>query len=347
MGKWYFDKGPDSDVVLSSRVRLARNLVDYPFPHRSTPGLRREVMKLVMDALKNQMPQADLAGVGQEFRFVDFNDLSEIERYVLVEKHLVSKELAESNFDCGVLISADENISIMLNEEDHLRMQCLGAGMQIDKLYELINRVDDFLSSELEFAFDSKIGFLTCCPTNIGTAIRASAMLHLPALSMTGYIRGILESVGKLGVAVRGMFGENTETSGNIYQISNQVTLGRSEEEIIAGIQSLTNQLVEQERGLRDELLNQHGVRLEDRIMRSFGILTNTRIISVEETLQRLSDVRLGLNLGLIEGLDEVRLNELVLMIQQANIQQQAGKMLKPDDRDILRAELVRSVLKL
>lgn len=340
MTKWYIDAGPESDVVLSCRIRLARNFAEYPYPHHSDPETRRHIMDQVVQAV-----MSGNSNMSSEFRFVDFTRLPAVERQVLMEKHLVSKELADSQIECGAVISASEHISIMINEEDHLRIQCLGAGLQLEKLWSLADQLDNLLSESIEYAFDSKIGYLTACPTNIGTAIRASAMLHLPALVMTGYIKGLLESVTKLGVAVRGMYGENTEASGNIFQISNQVTLGRSEDEIISGVRNLAEQIVNQERGLRRELLTQNGIRLEDRIHRSFGTLRSARILSSEEALKRLSDVRLGVNLGLLQGLEETRLNELMLDIQPGNIQQQAGRAMRPDDRDTRRAELVRDVM--
>jgi protein arginine kinase len=340
MTKWYIDQGPESDVVLSCRIRLARNFAEFPYPHRSLPETRRHVMDRVVEVMMRE----DI-GISQQFRFIDFTRLPVVERQVLVEKHLVSKELAESKIECGAIISDSENISIMLNEEDHLRIQCLGAGLQLDELWTLADRIDNLLSRSIDFAYDNKFGYLTCCPTNIGTAIRASAMLHLPALVMTGYIKGILESITKLGVAVRGMFGENTETTGNIFQISNQVTLGRTESDIVSGVRSLANQIVGQERELRRELFQQNGIRLVDRIHRSYGVLRNARIISAEETLQKLSDVRLGVNLGLLPGIDETRLNALMVDIQPGNIQQKLGRALRPDDRDTARANLVREVM--
>ncbi len=342
MKKWYVDQGPDSDVVMSCRIRLARNFAGFPYPHGSTPEIRREVMDRTVAALMHGN-----GGLFLQFRFIDFTRLPSVERQVLVEKHLVSKELAESKIECGVIINDSENISIMINEEDHLRIQCLGAGLQLEELWTLADRIDSFLSESIDFAYDNKFGYLTCCPTNIGTAIRASAMLHLPALVMTGYIKGILESITKLGVAVRGMFGENTETTGNVFQISNQVTLGRTEHDIVTGVRSLSNQIVGQERELRKELLAQNGIRLVDRIHRSYGVLRNARIISADETLQKLSDVRLGVNLGLLPGIDETRLNALMLDIQPGNIQQKLGRALRPDDRDATRASLVREVMQM
>lgn len=337
MSRWYIDKGPESDVVLSCRVRIARNFREYPFPHRATPEIRRQVLTRTTEAILNGSDE-----MARRFHFVDFNAISDVDRQVLIEKHLVSKELLERPNEAGVIIDRDESISVMLNEEDHIRIQCLGSGLQLEKLWTTADKLDDLIAERVPYAWDDTIGYLTCCPTNIGTAIRASAMLHLPALVMTGYIKGILESVVKLGVAVRGFFGENTEAAGNIFQISNQITLGKTEADIVAGVRSLTEQIVEQERQLRAELLNQNGVRLVDKIMRSYGILTHTRIISTEEALQRLSDVRLGVHLGLLPSLDEVCMNSVMLDIQPGNIQKNAGQPLKPDARDILRADILR-----
>jgi len=340
MTKWYIDGGPDSDVALSCRIRLARNFAEYPYPHKSSPEIQKKVMDRTIDAVMHGNSNME-----EQFHFIDFSTLSQVERQVMVEKHLVSKELATSKIQRGVIISESENISIMINEEDHLRIQCLGAGLQLENLWNLADPLDNLLSETIRFAFDKKIGYLTCCPTNIGTAIRASAMLHLPALVMTGYIKGILESVGKLGVAVRGMFGENTDATGNIFQISNQVTLGRTEHDIISGVRSLANQIIEQERELRKEMLSQNGIRIEDRIHRAFGILSTARIISTEEALQKLSDVRLGVNLGVLQHLEVNSLNALMLDIQPGNIQKRLGKNMRPDDRDTTRATIIRDVM--
>ncbi|HHW23230.1 MAG TPA: protein arginine kinase [Clostridiaceae bacterium] len=337
MSKWYIDAGPDSDIVVSSRVRLARNFKNYPFPRKSTREDQENIIKETSNALFMGDP-----GLKERLSLIMFRDIPLIERQVLVEKHLVSKELAESDLVVGALISDDEQISIMLNEEDHLRIQCLASGMQLEKVFDLCNSLDDIISERVEYAFDETIGYLTSCPTNVGTAVRASLMLHLPALTMTGYIRDVLESCGKLGLAVRGLYGENTEAHGNMYQLSNQITLGRSEIDIVLSIKNIGLQIIEQERLLRLELLNRNGKRLEDRIMRSYGTLRYSRILTSEEALKRLSDIRLGINLGLIGDLSEMDVNELILNIQPGSLQKYAGRLLKPDDRDSMRAEYVR-----
>ncbi len=341
MSSWYIEKGPEADVVVSSRVRLARNFKNYPFPFKMDQDQENKVLSETKDTLLNGN-----SAIAKEFRFVDIHALNPIDRQVMVEKHLVSPQLAEGQRNCGVLISRDEKISIMVNEEDHLRIQCMFSGLQIDKAWDLCDKVDTLLEERIDMAFDSKYGYLTCCPTNLGTGIRASAMLHLPALVMTGYIRNILEACSKLGIAVRGLYGENTEASGNMFQISNQVTLGQTEEEIMSSITNITYQVVEQERLLRTELYKQNPFRFEDKVYRSLGILSQSRIMSSEEGLKLLSDVRLGVDMGIIKNVSVECLNELIISSQTANLQKAAGKSLSPDERDIRRAELIRKSLK-
>jgi protein arginine kinase len=338
MSKWYIDAGPDSDIVVSSRVRLARNFEEYPFPQRSSTEDQQKIIDETCHALFTGNPELE-----RRLTLILFKELQPIQRQVLVEKHLVSKELAESSLETGALISDDEQISIMINEEDHLRIQCLTAGMQLDKAFALCNSIDDTIAEKIDYAFHDKIGYLTSCPTNVGTAIRVSIMLHLPALTMTGYIRAFLESCGKLGLAVRGLYGENTEAYGNMYQLSNQVTLGKSEKDIVDSIKSIGYQIIEQERLLRQELLKKNARKFEDRIMRSYGILKFSRILTSEEALKRLSDIRLGINLGIIKDMTEMDVNEMILNIQPGNLQQYAGKLLNPDNRDSVRAEYVRN----
>ena len=338
MSKWYIDSGPDSDVVVSSRVRLARNYAAYPFPQRSTKEDQENVIIDTCNALFAGQPE-----LKESLTLVRLNDMTTIQKQVLVEKHLVSKELAESSLETCALISDDEQISIMINEEDHLRIQCLKAGMQVDTAFSLCNSLDDTISDRIDYAFIDKIGYLTSCPTNVGTGIRVSIMLHLPALTMTGYIRGFLESCGKLGLAVRGLYGENTEAHGNMLQLSNQITLGKSEKDIVESINSIGRQIIEQERLLRQELLNKNKNKFEDRIMRSYGILKYSRILTLEEALKRLSDIRLGINLGIIKDLSQMDVNEMILMIQPGSLQEYAGELLNAEKRDILRAEFVRN----
>ncbi|MCX7771990.1 MAG: protein arginine kinase [Clostridia bacterium] len=340
MNKWYIDVGPDSDIVVSSRIRLARNFDAYPFPRRSLKEHQEKIIQDTCEALFSSNPK-----IKESFRLIRFKDILPVERQIYVEKRLISKELAESSLETAALISADEQISIMINEEDHLRIQCLASGMQLEKAFDICNYLDNVISDKVDYAFSDTMGYLTSCPTNIGTAIRASLMLHLPALTMTGYIRTVLESCGKLGLAVRGLYGENTEAYGNMYQLSNQVTLGRSENDIVMSVKSIGYQIIEQERLLRVELLNRTGAKLEDRIMRSYGILCFARTLSSDEALQRLSDVRLGIDLGLIQNLTEIDINELMIKIQPGGLQKTAGRLLKPDERDTFRANCVRDAI--
>jgi len=332
---------PEADVAISSRIRLARNLEAYPFSLRLTWEQGAQILEKVRDAVFN-----DTNTEAKDLLFMQIHELNPVDRQVLVEKHLISPEFAEGDRQRAAIISKDERISIMVNEEDHLRLQCIFSGMQITEAWKLCSKLDTQLEEKLDFAFDKLNGYLTCCPTNTGTGIRASVMLHLPILSMTGYIKGILETCSKLGVVVRGIYGENSEASGNMFQISNQVTLGQTEEEIIAGISNITSQIAEQERILRAELYKQNPIRFEDRIFRSLGLLSNARIISTEESLKLLSDVRLGIIMGLMKGMELEDLNLMLLMIQPAYLQKFAGGQFSPDERDQKRAEFIRTKLK-
>lgn len=341
MGAWYIERGPEGDVVISSRVRLARNFGKYPFPFRMDKEQEKKVLDEATDVVLNGN-----SAISKDFDFVDIQKLSPVERQVMVEKHLVSPQLAEGKRNCGALISRDEKISIMINEEDHLRIQCMFPGFQLDKAWDLCDKVDTLLEERIDMAFDKSYGYLTCCPTNIGTGIRASAMLHLPALMMTGYIRSILEACSKMSIAVRGLYGENTEASGNMFQISNQVTLGQGEEEIIASITKTTSHIIEQERMLRAELYKQNPYRFEDKVFRALGTLRFSRILSSEEAMKLLSDVRLGVDMGIIKNISGETLNEIVLISQPANLQQNFNNQMGPDERDIRRADIIREKLK-
>jgi len=342
MARWYIEKGPESDVVISSRIRLARNFTDYPFPSRMN---REQALNVI-----NKVKEAIFSGnseMSKNFVYVDTRNLYPVDKQSMVEKHLISPDLAESQVESGALISKDERISIMINEEDHLRVQCLYPGMQIDSAWNVCNKVETLLEEKIDFAYDENYGYLTCCPTNTGTGIRASAMLHLPALTMTGYIKTILEACSKLGIAVRGIHGENSEASGNMFQVSNQLTLGHTEEEIISNITNIVFQIIAQERTLRNELYKQNSFRFEDKIYRSLGLLLNARIISTEESLKLLSDVRLGIDMGIITGISIEKLNEIMLLTQPASLQKTVGNILGPEERDVKRAEFIRKKLAL
>ncbi len=329
-----------SDVVISSRVRLARNLNDFPFPLKMTREYELKVLDRVRESVLNSKKSQK-----SKFTYIDVGQLDPLNRQVLLEKHLISPDMAESSRERGVLLSGDGTISIMINEEDHVRLQCIYPGMRINDAWKSCSEVDNILEEKVDFAFSRDYGYLTCCPTNAGTGIRASAMLHLPALTMTGYIKNLLEACRKLGVAVRGLYGENSEASGNMFQISNQVTLGQSEEEIVSSITRIVEQIVDQERTLRNDLLKQNSYRFEDKVYRSLGLVSNARILSTEEALKLLSDVRLGVDMGIIMNIKKETLDNLLVSIQPANLQKNSGKLLNPDERDIKRAEMVRKSL--
>jgi protein arginine kinase len=290
------------------------------------------------------MNEEDLKSVG-EFDLVPLAGMSELEKRVLVEKHLISPNLANEGRNGAVILSDNEAISIMVNEEDHLRIQVLYPGFQLREAWDVAGKIDDIFEGVVDYAYDEKHGYLTSCPTNVGTGIRASVMMHLPALVMTQQMNRILQAIQQVGLAVRGLYGEGSEVMGNIFQISNQITLGQTEEEIIDNLHGVARQIIEHEKAARQKLLNESRLKLTDRIRRSFGILCYAEIMDSKEAAQRLSDVRLGIDLGLIEGLSPKIMNELLVMTQPGYLQQHYGRALSPDERDAHRAKLFRERL--
>lgn len=341
ISEWMKVKGPQSDIVFSSRVRLARNLSRLPFPMLSTSSQAEEVVRLVEEAWKKEQNHPVL----KEAELIRMRDINELEKRVLVEKHLISPMLAEESRHGAVLLSKDESVSIMINEEDHIRIQCLFPGLQLEKAWELANQIDDWFEKHLSFAFDDQSGYLTSCPTNVGTGIRASVMVHLPALAMTQQLTRLIPAITQVGLAVRGIYGEGSEALGQLYQVSNQVTLGQSEEEIIDKLQGVVRQMIEHEQGARRRLQDISSIQLEDRVHRSYGVLAHSRIIDSNEAMKRLSDVRLGIDLGLIRGVSANVMNELMVMTQPGFLQQYAGERLDAEQRDIRRAIFIRERL--
>ncbi len=337
LSEWMKGNGPDSDIVISSRIRLARNIRQHPFPMLSTNNQSQEVLDKALTVLED----GQLRNLC-EFEALKLSEMSELEKKVLVEKHLISPNLADESRNGAVFLSDNEAVSIMVNEEDHLRIQCLYPGLQIQEAWELASRIDDVFESRLNYAFDEQRGYMTSCPTNVGTGIRASVMLHLPALVLTQQINRILSAITQVGLAVRGIYGEGSEAVGNLFQISNQITLGQSEEEIIDNLHKVVKQIIEHERAARERLMQESKTRIADRVYRSFGILSYAMVIDSKEAAQRLSDVRLGIDLGLIRETSANILNELMVMTQPGFLQQYAGAKLTPDERDIRRAEMIR-----
>lgn len=340
LSEWMKGEGPDSDVVISSRVRIARNIRSMPFPMMAEPEQSRSVMEQLLEVAES----GRLNGLGQ-LEKVRLSELTELEKLVLVEKHLISPNLANESRNGALILSPNEDISIMINEEDHLRIQCLCSGFQIRQAWDWASKIDDIFEEQVDYAFDEKHGYLTSCPTNVGTGIRASVMMHLPALVISGQINRILSAVTQVGLAVRGLYGEGSEATGNLFQVSNQITLGQSEQEIIENLHQVARQMIEHERAARTKLLSESRPRVEDRVRRSFGILTQAVIMDSKEASQRLSDIRLGKHLGLIDGLKDQTLNELLVSTQPGFLQQTYGEALSPEQRDITRAELIRSRL--
>lgn len=337
LSDWMKGEGPDSDIVISSRIRIARNLQSYPFPMLSTNQQSKEVLEQVSQVLDNE----DLHTISQ-FSRLSLSELDELQKRVLVEKHLISPALANESRNGAVILSDNESISIMVNEEDHLRIQCLCPGFQIKEAWDLASQIDDIFEVHLDYAFDEKRGYLTSCPTNVGTGIRASVMIHLPALVLTQQINRILSAITQVGLAVRGLYGEGSEALGNLFQISNQITLGQSEQEIIDNLYGVVRQIIEHERAAREKLQYETKAKLLDRISRSFGIMSYAAIMDSKEAAQRLSDVRLGVDLGIIKNVPTQVLNELLVMTQPGFLQQYAGEKLNAEERDIRRAQLIR-----
>jgi protein arginine kinase len=340
ISSWMSEDGPDSDIVLSSRVRLARNLQKYNFPTLATNEESFEIIQTLEELVKGRC-------FLKPFEMLKMNELQSLQKRVLVEKHLISPHLAEDSPHGAVLLSEHEDVSIMINEEDHIRIQCLFPGLQLVEALQLANQMDDFLEQYVVYAFDEKHGYLTSCPTNVGTGLRASVMMHLPGLILTQQMSRIIPAINQLGLVVRGIYGEGSEALGNIFQISNQITLGKSEEDIVADLISVVSQLISQERNAREALAKTSNIQLEDRVFRSYGILSNCRIIESKEAARCLSDVRLGIDMGYIQDISKNILNELMILTQPGFLQQFAGGALRPNERDIRRATLIRERLKL
>ncbi|HEX6988998.1 MAG TPA: protein arginine kinase [Bacillota bacterium] len=331
--------GPSADIVLSSRVRLARNLADTAFPPRLDPGAAAAVAARVRAAVP-----ALSEALKRRFEFVELRGLSRLDRQVLVEKHLISPLLAK-NDAAAVVLSRDETVSIMVNEEDHLRIQVLLPGLQLEEAWAQADAVDDALGRTLKFAFSDSRGFLTTCPTNLGTGMRVSVMMHLPGLVLSQQAGRLLGTLPKLGAVVRGMYGEGSEAKGNLFQISNQVTLGRNERELTENLGSIARQLVDRERSAREWLYREMRGQLEDRVCRAYGILTNARLISSDEALRLLSDLRLGIDLNILPHVSPQVFSDLVVATRVGFLQKVAARTLAPEERDQRRAALIRQRL--
>jgi protein arginine kinase len=335
---WMRGSGPHSDIVMTSRVRLARNLATAPFPGFSQEKQRVDLLNQIRPIVENLPQMKD--GYSDEY-----TTLSKIRKQVLVERHLISREHAARSVGCAVVMDRKQNLSIMLNEEDHLRIQGIRPGLDLKAAYTLVDTVDTELEKELPYAFSPQLGYLTACPTNLGTGMRASVMLHLPALAITDQIGQVIKAINKIGLTVRGLFGEGTEALGNLFQISNQHTLGEKEADIIAQIEKVIEGVVRSENMARIKLKQDNPIQLMDQIGRAYAILSHAHVLNSKEALNLLSMLRLGADLDIIPDCDRSLLDMLLLEIQPAHLQLSADRELTPEERDILRAEMSRNRL--
>jgi len=341
----WLDKA-ESKIIFSSRIRLARNMSDVPFPSRADDSQRKEVLdKINTSCLKTKLLN--------NYRFIEMQTLSNLDKQVFLERHLVSTEHILDGKGKGLIVSNNQEVSIMINEEDHLRIQAVVGGFNLQKCWDLLVGIDEYFSNHFSFAFLPDLGYLTACPTNIGTAMRASCMMHLPGLILTKRINKVLELLTKISFTIRGSFGEGTQALGNFFQISNQSSLGSSEEEIIENLRGVINQVEKQEEDARLILVGKQRLKLEDSVWRALGILRNARIIDSQEALSHLSLLFLGVDLGIIKNSDffgacnaRMLINSLFLIIQPAHLQLVEGKSLKEKERDCVRAEILREKLK-
>lgn len=334
---WYLENGKDSDIVISSRIRLARNIKEFPFKIKMT----KEDKNKLLEKVKFIAPS-----LGYGLKFLYLKDMDDITKMSLVEKHILSPEIVlNKEQDSSILINEEENICIMINEEDHIRLQVFTSGLDLQNTLNLAVEIDEKLNEILGFSASEKYGFLTSCPTNSGTGLRASVMVHLPALKITGNLSKLLHIVNSFGMTIRGAYGEDTKAKSDIYQISNNQTLGITEKEIITNLENITKKVMEQERLARKYLVKNTD-DLEDKVYRSFGILTNARKLTSEETDNLLSDIKLGTDLGIIEELNDNKVKELMLYTKPANLQKKLGKLLDANERDKKRTEIIRRIIK-
>ncbi len=332
-------EGPHDRIVMSSRVRLARNLRGMPFPGWAKKADRIKALELIRPAVEG-LPQ--MTGAFSE----SMDNLGAMDKQILVERHLISREHAAKNAGSGLVLSKDEGLCVMVNEEDHLRMQALRRGLQLRSAWLAVDQVDSVLEKRLEYAYSGTLGYLTACPTNLGTGIRVSAMLHMPALVLAEQINQIIQAVNKLGLAVRGLYGEGTEALGNVFQVSNQMTLGEAETDILERLNKVLLQLIEHEENARGSLLEKKPKMVFNHIGRAYGILANAHSISSKETMNLLSLMRLGVDLAMFPGVERALADELFILTHPAHLQKQFSEKLAADERDLLRADMMRERLR-
>ena len=338
-GEWLKGSGPESDIVISSRIRLARNLADFPFIRKCSDTDRMEIETTLHKAV------AKIDSWQERVEYVDVSDLSELDRQFLMERQLISREHSEGSGARSVAIDSSEQFSLMINEEDHLRIQVMQSGFDLHTSYDFIDQIDNLIEQNVNFAFHARLGYLTACPTNVGTGMRVSVMLHLPALVMTREIDRVLRSMTKINLAVRGLYGEGSQAMGDFYQISNQVTLGRSERDLIDQISEVVPVIIEYERNAREFLKHESRNELNDKVKRALGILKSAESLSSEETMHLLSSVRMGVNLGILDNVQTPTINKLFIHTQPAHLQKLHGMELSSADRNAARAQHLRRSL--
>ncbi|MDP4088519.1 MAG: protein arginine kinase [Bacillota bacterium] len=340
MENWQKHTGNSEDLVLSNRIRIARNIKGRPFPHKMNPEQARTLVKDIEAAFFTN------AHINSSYHSIHLWECDELENERYIEKHLISTGLLQNKEGSAFIVGDDETVSLMINEEDHIRLQCINAGFSLRESYEMANKLDDLIEESLDYAFDERIGYITACPTNLGTGLRASAMIHLPALTMNNGMNGILKALTQMGMTIRGLYGEGSKASGNLYQVSNQITLGVSEEDIISNLEAVVNQIVNEENNTRELLYGKYKHELEDKIFRALGILKNAVMLTSGECLDLLSNVRMGVEMGIIKDIDKSLLNNLLIVTQPASLQVNYNTRLTEKERDINRARLVKEALK-
>lgn len=336
MSNWYLQNGKESDVVISTRVRIARNIKDYKFESKC----RKEDKEKILTKIESIVPS-----LGYGLKLLRLKDMDDLTKLALAEKHIISPEFVNNKDEnAAILINNEENICIMINEEDHLRMQVFAEGMAIEELMNLAIEIDQKLEGLVEYAYNEKYGYLTACPTNVGTGTRISVMVHLPGLAETGNLNKVFHIVNSFGMSVRGVYGEGSQSMGNIYQISNNQTLGITEQEIVKNMKIITEKVIEQEKIAR-KYLGKDKVRFEDKVYRAYGILQNARLLSSNECIDLLSDVKLGTDMGVINELDDTKVKKLFLYTKPANLQKYYGNIMDTNERDSKRTDIIRKII--
>lgn len=336
MSNWYLQNGKDSDVVISTRVRLARNIQGFNFKNKCN----KEEREQILEKIENIVPS-----LGYGLQLLKLKDMDNLTKISLIEKHIISPEFVNNNDEnSAIIINNEENICIMVNEEDHLRIQVFEEGIAIEELMNFAIELDQKLEKLIPYAYNEKYGYLTACPTNVGTGVRVSVMVHLPGLAKTDNLNKVLHIVNNFGMSVRGVYGEGSKSMGDIYQISNNQTIGITEQEIVKNMRAITEKVVEQER-LARKYLGKDSIRFEDKVYRALGILQNARLLTSDECIELLSDVKLGTDMGIIRELDDAKVKKLFLYTKKANLQKYYGKVMYENERDNKRTEVIRQII--